>query len=100
MSTDRFTDYLGPWLDRFGDDVTIAFLDELVAEEQARAALLERLGVDPALGVPPDGRVNESSRPAPELDSDLTARLRDYFQDSDQALAGLVGRPLPWPTAA
>jgi len=95
----RFTDYLGPWLDRFGDDVTIAFLDELVAEQSARDELFERLGVDPALGTPPPEPVNASNQPAAELDDALLARLREYFRDSDQALADLVGRPLPWPTA-
>ena len=96
----RFADYLGPWLDRFGDDVTIAFLDELVGSEDARRALLDRLGLDPEAGVPPLEPVNASSQPAADLDADLVARLRDYFRDSDEALADLVGRPLPWPTAS
>jgi hypothetical protein len=95
----RYTDYLAPWLAQFGDDVTIAFLDELVAEERARRELFTRLGVDPDLGTPPEEPVNASSQPAAELDEALVARLRDYFRDSDQALADLVGRPLPWPTA-
>lgn len=95
----RFADYLRPWLDRFGDDVTVAFLDELVRSPQARHELLGRLGVDPELGVPPQAPVNASRQPAAELDEGLIARLRGYFQDSDRALADLVGRPLPWPTA-
>ena len=95
----RFADYLGPWLDRFGGDVTIAFLDELVGEERARRELFARLGVDPELGVPPQAPVNASNQPAAELGAGLVARLRRYFQDSDRALADMVGRPLPWPTA-
>ena len=95
----RYTDYLGPWLERFGDDVTIAFLEELTTEESARARLMERLGVDPAHAVPPEGAVNTSTHPAPEIDEALVARLRGYFRDSDTALRELVGRPLPWPTA-
>ncbi len=96
----RFTDYLQPWLARFGDDVVIAFLDELTTDEAARTRLLDRLGVDPALGVPPAEAVNASSHPAPELDAGLVERLRGYYQDSDRALRDLVGRALPWPTAA
>lgn len=95
----RYTDYLQPWLDRFGDDVVVAFTEELTTDAAARDRLLERLGVDPALAVPPEGAVNRSSHPAPELDDALLARLRGYFQDSDRALSALVGRPLPWPTA-
>jgi len=95
----RYTDYLQPWLERFGDDVTIAFLDELVAEEQARHDLFARLGVDPGLATPPAAPVNASNQPVTDLDAGLVERLREYFSDSDRALADLVGRPLPWPTA-
>lgn len=95
----RYADYLGPWLDRFGDDVTIAFLEELTTQEAARERLLERLGVDPAFTEPPAGRVNSSRHAAPELDTALIERLRRYYADSDRALQDLLGRPLPWPTA-
>ncbi|MFC4783303.1 sulfotransferase [Nocardioides sp. MAHUQ-72] len=95
----RYADYLAPWLERFRDDVTVAFLEELTTEEKARARLLERLGLDPARGATPGPAVNGTSQHAPELDPGLTARLRGYYQDSDRALVDLVGRALPWPTA-
>jgi hypothetical protein len=31
-----------------------------------------------------------------QLDVGLVDRLRDYFHHSDRALAGLLGRELPW----
>ena len=59
--------------------------------------LYRSLGVDadfrpPALGEP----VNESQQPRQELPESLLVRLRDHFRESDQALADLLGRPLPW----
>lgn len=93
----RYTDYLGPWLDRFGDDVTVLLLEELVAGADRVRALYDRLGVDagylpPALGV----SVNESRQPSQELPDALLGRLRDHFRESDRALADLLGRPVPW----
>lgn len=96
----RYTDYLGPWLDRFGEDVTIAFLEELTTQEAARSRLLERLGVDPAAAVPPAGPVNSSIRRAPELEGGLIERLCGYYADSDRELRDLVGRELPWRATA
>ena len=39
---------------------------------------------------------NGSSGPAPELPADLTAKLEGYFAASNQELAELLGRDLPW----
>lgn len=97
----RYVDYLAPWLDRFGDAVTVLLLEDLVADplriRDAYAAIGVDAGFVPAeLGVP----VNQSSDPGRGLDEGLLARLRDYYADSDRALADLLGRPLPWAGAA
>jgi hypothetical protein len=93
----RYVDHLEPWLQKFGTDLTVLLLEEQVADPLAVGRLYETLGVDagfvpPALGLP----VNASRQPRDDLDDDLIARLRDYFRESDRALADLLGRQLPW----
>jgi hypothetical protein len=93
----RYIDYLHPWLRRFGDDVTILFLDDLIADPKRVGDLYATLGVDPAVRPPCLGApVNGSHQPGDNLDRDLYTCLRDYFRDSDAALADLLGRDLPW----
>jgi hypothetical protein len=96
----RYVDQLAPWLERFGDDVTVTLLEDLVARPERIREVYAAIGVDPDflpadLGTP----VNRSSDPGRELDDALRSRLRDHFADSDRALAELLGRPLPWPGA-
>ena len=94
----RYTDYLGPWLERFGADVTVLLLEEMVAEPGRVGDLYAALGVDPSFRPARLGAaVNESEHPAAELDRGLRARLRDYYRESDATLQALLGRPLPWP---
>jgi hypothetical protein len=93
----RYVDHLTPWLERFGDAVTVSFLEELESEPERVGDLYRALGVDadvvPAsLGQP----VNQSSRRGDPLGPGLVERLRDYFRASDAALEDLLGRPLPW----
>ena len=93
----RYADYLGPWLDAFPGLVRVQFLEELVERPDLIGDLYEWLGVDG--GVRPDSLgqpVNRGERPEESLDNRLVDRLRDYFHDSDRALAGLLGRELPW----
>jgi hypothetical protein len=93
----RYVDYLQPWLDRFGDDVTVLFLEEMRRGPAAVADLYAAIGVDPAFRPPaPATAVNESRQHKPHLDDHLLARLGEHFHDSDRALARLLGRPLPW----
>jgi Sulfotransferase domain len=93
----RYVDYLGPWLDRFGDDLTVLFLEEMRSGPGAVEALYATIGVDPAFRPPAPGTVvNESRQPKPRLDDHLLARLREHFHDSDRALSRLLGRALPW----
>lgn len=93
----RYTDYLGPWLERFGDDLTVLFLEETRVDPDAVAAVYDAIGVDPSFRPPAHAdAVNSSSQDKPPLDDELLARLRGHFADSDTALAGLLGRALPW----
>ncbi|MCW2793753.1 MAG: hypothetical protein JWO76_2851 [Nocardioides sp.] len=97
----RYVDHLAPWLDRFGADLGVLLLEEMVADPGAVAALYARLGVDP--GHRPDDAtvpVNESRQPREPLGADLLGRLRAYFRESDRELAELLGRPLPWAARA
>jgi len=93
----RYADHLAPWIDAFAGLVRVQFLEELVEDSDAIGQLYGWLGVDPdvrpaALGQ----RVNQADRNEEALDDGLVDQLRDYFQDSDKALAGLLGRELPW----
>jgi hypothetical protein len=93
----RYADYLAPWLDAFPDLVRVQFLEDLVESPDRIGELYDWLDVD--AGVRPDSLgqpVNQAERPEDSLDGGLVDRLRDYFHDSDRALAGLLGRELPW----
>lgn len=93
----RYVDYLRPWLDRFGDDVSIVLLEEMLADPSALDALHRRLGLTPTeRPAAADSPLNASSSPTPDLDPSLHQQLRDYYATSDQELARLLGRPLPW----
>ena len=93
----RYADHLAPWLAAFPDLVHVQFLEELVESPDRIGELYAWLGVDadvrPAsLGQP----VNQAEPPEETLDEGLVDRLREYFDDSDRALAELLGRELPW----
>lgn len=93
----RYTDHLGPWLDRFGDDLSVVLLEDMVARPDALAGLYADLGVDPAAGPPaPRAPANASAAPKTRLDPQLRAQLRSYFAESDERLRQILGRPLPW----
>jgi hypothetical protein len=97
----RYVDYLAPWHEAFGDRVRILFLEDLRARPDEIGETYRWLGVSsefrpPSLGEP----VNQSSHRPPRLPPELEARLRDWYADSDRALADLLGRPVPWTTAA
>lgn len=93
----RYTDYLQPWVHRFGGDVILVLMEELVSEPDRVAEVYAALGVDPRFRPVGLGRpVNASAHRAPELEPALVARLRAYFGDSDAALERLLGRQVPW----
>ncbi|WP_167880454.1 sulfotransferase [Nocardioides guangzhouensis] len=93
----RYADHLRPWLDAFPQTSHVLFTDELLGDPAVIRRLYADLGVDPGF-VPPgrDEVVNESEEPAPDLPEELLRRLREYFADSDDALARLCGRRPPW----
>jgi len=97
----RYVEYLPPWQEAFGDRVRIQFLEDLRSRPDGMTQTYRWLGVQgefspPSLGEP----VNKSSSRPPRLPSELMVRLRERFADSDRALAEMVGRPVPWTTAA
>ena len=96
----RYVDYLAPWHTAFRHRVRFQFLEDLHARPDGIGETYAWLGVHPefrplSLGEP----VNQSSRRPPRLPSELVTRLRDWFAESDRALAAMVGRPVPWPTS-
>ena len=93
----RYADHLAPWLDAFPGLVRVQFLEDLVESPDRIGELYEWLGVDADVRPASMGQpVNQGERPEDQLDEGLVDRLRDYFHDSDRALAGLLGRELPW----
>ena len=97
LARGRYADHLRPWLNALGGAVHVHFLAELLDGGGALADVYAELGVDP--GFVPEGRgrvANGSSGPAPEIPADLTAKLEGYFAASNQELAELLGRDLPW----
>lgn len=94
----RYADYLPPWQEAFPGRVHLLFLADLLTDTGI-ADLYARLGVEAAFRPAGAGQpVNESEQEAPDLGGSLVARLRTYFAGSDETLAALVGRALPWPT--
>lgn len=93
----RYADYLEPWFAAFPDTVHALFFERIVGDGGAVAGLYEALGVDAAFR-PGNLReqVNRSERKPPELPPEDVQRLRDYFADSDAALAERLGCDLPW----
>ena len=96
----RYAEQLRPWHEAFPDRVRVQFLEDLLVRpgeiaETYRLAGGRRGRRPPSLGEP----VNGSTEIAPPLGSELRARLREWFAESDHDLAGLLGRPVPWPTA-
>jgi hypothetical protein len=94
----RYAGYLEPWYERFPECVHVRFFEELVGNHAELAGLYEALAVDPSFQPEGVGRpINRSQHPAPDLEPDLEARLREYFSTSDSMLGKLLDRELPWP---
>lgn len=96
----RYAHFLAPWLEQFGPDVTVLFMEELAADPSMVSTVYAGVGVDPGYRPAALGHaVNQSQQATTPLDADLEAELRAYFDDSDRALAGMLGRALPWQPA-
>ena len=94
----RYADHLAPWLDAFPDRCTCSSWRSWSRAPTGSASSTRWLGVD--ADVRPDSLGRAGQRRA-ERRRGLARRragrrLRDYFADSDRALAGLLGRELPW----
>lgn len=93
----RYIDYLQPWLAEYGGALSIGFLEDLVNDPTAIGATYRFLGIDDTFRPTAAGDpVNASVADVPDLPPDLISRLRCYFADSDDALARLTGRSVPW----
>jgi hypothetical protein len=90
----RYADDVARWRDRF--PVHVQFLEEMLAEPERIGELFGWLGVDDGVRPGGGGPVNASTTAGDELDDEMVARLRDYFAESDAALARMLGRDLPW----
>lgn len=88
---------LARWWGRF--PVFVQFLEEQLADPGRIGRLFGWLGVaDDVRPDTGDRPINASSPVGDDLDPVLEAELRDYFRDSDAALAEMLRRSLPWPT--
>jgi len=99
----HYVDLLKPWVECFGEEVHVRFLEDVISGQQTPAGLYETLGVHPAADEDEepthrdeDDPVNASVGPEPVLDGALRALLREHFADSDARLSQWLGRPLPW----
>ncbi len=98
VSRGRYAADLLRWRRAFGDDgVHVQLLEDLLADRDTIGRLYSWLGVDPdvrpAVGEAP---VNASATESPDLGDDLLAELRDHYRESDELLAEMLGRELPW----
>jgi hypothetical protein len=93
----RYAEALEPWLAAFPATTHVVLLADLLADDAAVGGLYAALGVDASYRPPGRGRpVNRSTQPRPDLPEDLLQELRDHFSDSDDELARMLGRDLPW----
>jgi hypothetical protein len=93
----RYLDYLEPWSARFPDSTHVLFLEELVADPAVLTGLFRALGLDPeqVRGLPREP-VNASAGSPPALTGAFLGTVRSYFEASNAALAGHLGREVPW----
>lgn len=97
----RYADALEPWLAAFPATTHVVLLHDLLDDDGAVGGLYADLGLDASYRPPDRDRpVNQSRQPRPDLPDDLLHVLREYFRDSDEALARMLGRDLPWPSPA
>ncbi len=97
----RYADFLGPWRAAFPGHVHVVFFEEITSDPEAVGACYAAIGVDPDVRPAGLGQVvNASPEPAASVPTELVGELRDYYADSDARLRSVVGRELPWCSAA
>jgi hypothetical protein len=93
----RYADQLGPWTSTFPDTVRVLFLEELLADPGALPRLVADLGLDPGRTPSPATRpVNASGGDPPVLSASVRGTLQEGFRESNERLADMLGRSLPW----
>ncbi|WP_310962616.1 sulfotransferase domain-containing protein [Nocardioides terrisoli] len=92
----RYVDHLAPWLDQF-PRTHVLFLADLLGTAGEADRLFGALGVRTGLVEQrPAPALNRSKSPTDGPPATLVRAIRDYFSDSDTALAEVLGRELPW----
>jgi hypothetical protein len=89
----RYVDHLQPWLERFGDAVTVLLFEDLI-EGRATRQLFASLGLSIPEPVVPPARVNASPEPLEWPSQGVIDDLRDFFAGPNAALARLLGQDL------
>ena len=93
----RYAGDVARWRERF--PVHVQFLEEMLVEPARLGELFGWLGVARRRAARRgDEPVNASSAVPDGLDDELLARLRDYFAESDAALASCSAATFPGPT--
>ena len=90
----RYIDYLGPWLSRFGADVTVLFLEDMVGATRPRSATCTPGSVStPASGLPRwASRSTRASSAGPELARGLLGPAAGLLP-RERPGAGRLARP-------
>jgi O-antigen/teichoic acid export membrane protein len=94
----RYADFLPAWRDAFGDRLLVVFAEELYADPPATYARVLAFA-----GLPPHELERYDAwnyQPSSQrMHDDTHASLRVFYEDSDDRLARMLGRQLPWRVA-
>jgi len=96
LAQGRYLDMLPRWSTFFPrEQIHIAVSEEFYADPDRHVNEVWEF-----LGLPPhrlQSRVRHNYMPAPEMAPETRHRLQESLADHNRDLAGLLGRPLPWP---
>lgn len=94
----RYADLLPAWRDAFGDRLLVVFAEELYADPSGTYARVLAFA-----GLPPHELTRYDAwnyQPSSQrMRDDTHASLRAFYEDSDDSLAKMLGRQLPWRVA-
>ena len=93
-----YADFLPAWRDAFGDRLLVVFAEELYADPPAMYARVLAFA-----GLPPHELARYDAwnyQPSSQrMNDDTHASLRAFYEESDDRLARMLGRQLPWRVA-
>jgi len=93
-----YADFLPAWRDAFGDRLLVLFAEELYADPPATYARVLAFA-----GLPPHELARYEAwnyQPSStRMDDETHASLRAFYEESDERLARMLGRQLPWRVA-